>query len=67
MRDDVAGIPFSHASPQQRRARPPGTDIDGVGAFALSQSLDFQSVGHRRHNLHGISADADAIARRKVR
>ena len=53
--------------PLKRRARPPGVDIGGVGAFAVSELPVFKSVRPRRHNLRGIFADADAIARRKIR
>jgi len=35
-RDDVAGISFADALPQKRRARPPGADIGGVGAFCVT-------------------------------
>ena len=34
-RDDGTGIPFADVSPQKRRARAPGADIGGVGAFAV--------------------------------
>ena len=53
--------------PQKRRARPPGAGIGGVGAFAVPELPVFKSVRPRRHNLRDIFADADAIARRKVR
>jgi hypothetical protein len=65
--DDVAGIWFADAVPQKRQARPPGADIGGVGAFAVSELPDFKSVRPRGHILHGIFADADATARRKYR
>ena len=70
MRNDVAGIPFADALPQKRRARPPGADIGGDGAPCGSELPVLKSVKSsrpRRHNLRGIFADADAIARRKVR
>jgi hypothetical protein len=44
LRDDVAGIPLTDAVPRKRRARPPGADIGGVGAFAVAELPDFQSV-----------------------
>ena len=47
MRDDVAGIPLADAVPQKRRARPPGADIGGVGAFAVSELPVFKSVRPR--------------------
>ena len=61
MRNDAAGISVSDASPQKRLARPPGADKGGVGAFCVSAL----PVRPRIHNLRGIFADADAIARRK--
>jgi len=46
-RDDVAGIWFADALPQKYRARPPGADIGGVGAFAVSELPVFKSVSLR--------------------
>jgi len=64
LRDDVAGMRFADASLQKRRARAPGADIGGVGALCVSE---LASVSPGRHILHGIFADADAIAHCKVR
>jgi hypothetical protein len=33
LRDEVANMPFASASPQMRRARPPGVDVDGVSVL----------------------------------
>jgi len=53
--------------PHKRRTRPPGADIGGVSAFAVSELSVFKYVRPRGHNLRGIFADANAISRRKVR
>ena len=54
--------------PHKRRPRPPGAELGGVGAFAVSElPIVLCFCQPRGHNLHGIFADADAIARRKVR
>ena len=54
------------------RTRRPRSALQGRMAptkavSAHSASLNFQSVRPSRHNLRGIFADVDAIARRKVR
>ena len=68
-RDDVAGIRLADALPQKCRARPPGADIGSVCVFLRSELPVCHSQAHipRVHNLRGIFADADAVARRKVR
>jgi len=43
LRNDATGISFADASPQKRLARPPGADIGGDGAFAVSELPVFKS------------------------
>jgi len=37
LRNDAAGMSFAHASPQERRAGPPGADVNGAGAVCISE------------------------------
>jgi len=70
LRNDAAGISFADASPHKRLARPPGADTGGVGAFFVSELCVCHkhiNQASRIHNLRGIFADIDAIARPKVR